>query len=108
MEMAEWNFLSSVGVDPQLVTAGSAGGLVRALMRRQKALDAIAGVIVGAIVSNYFGGPASAFLSGIEVSGVKINLQPAVGGFFVGLFAFAIIDIIGFMLRDKFGQGAPK
>jgi hypothetical protein len=107
--MADGNLLSSIGIDIQLVTAGSAGGLVKALMGRQKVLDATASMIVGAMVSNYAGGPAATLLSGIEMFGLKMNLRPEVGGFFVGIFAYAIVAFVGSKLREKFGkEDAPK
>lgn len=105
--MPDGNFLQSIGVDPQLVTAGSAGGLVKALIGKQRIPDAIASMIVGAMVSNYAGAPFASLLSSVEVFGLRFNLRPEVGGFLAGIFAYAIVALIGSKLRDKFG-GEPK
>lgn len=99
------NFLTSIGLDPQLITAGTAGGLVKAVMGKQKIVDASASMLVGAMVSNYAGGPAVLILAGVEMFGMKLNLRPEVGGFFVGIFAFALVSYIAGKLRDKFGSG---
>lgn len=106
--MADGNFLTSIGIDPQLVTAGSAGGLVKALIGKQRVLDAVASMVVGAMVSNYGGAPMAAMLSGIELFGLRMNLRPEVGGFFAGIFAYSIVAFIGSKLREKFGNGEPK
>lgn len=106
--MADGNFLTSIGLDPQLVTAGSAGGLVKALIGKQKVLDAIASMVVGAMMSNYAGTPFAAMLSSIEMFGLRVNLRPEVGGFFAGIFAFAIVSFLASKLREKFGSGEPK
>ena len=104
--MADGNFLTAIGIDPQLVTAGSAGGLVRALIGKLKVPDAMASMVVGAAVANYGGIPLATLLSGVGIAGLHINLRPEVGGFFAGIFAFAIVAYIGSKLRDKFG--GPK
>lgn len=111
--MADGNFLASIGIDPQLITAGAAGGMVKALIGKQRVLDSIASMVVGAMVSNYAGVPFATMLSGIEIAGLRLNLRPEVGGFFAGIFAFAIVAAIGTKLRDKFGaddtkDGGPK
>lgn len=99
------NFLSSIGLDPQLITAGSAGGLVKALIGKQKVIDSIASMVVGAIMANYSGAAVASLLSSIEVFGQRINLRPEVGGFFVGVFAYAIVAYLGTWLREKYGGG---
>lgn len=101
--MTDGNFLTSIGIDPQLVTAGSAGGLVKALIGKQRVLDAIASMVVGAMVSNYAGAPFASLLSSVELFGLRINLRPEVGGFFAGIFAYAIVAFLGSKLREKFG-----
>lgn len=106
--MADGNFLTSIGIDPQLVTAGSAGGLVKALIGKQKVVDAVASMVVGALVSNYGGTPFASMLSSVEMFGLRFTLKPEVGGFFAGIFAFAIVAFIGSKLREKFGNGENK
>ena len=107
--MADGNFLTAIGVDPQLVTAGGAGGLVKALITKQKVLDAMASITVGALVANYAGKPSVDILASLEVAGMHLTLRPEVGAFFTGIFAFWIVATIGTKLRAKFGKddGAP-
>lgn len=105
--MADGNFLTSIGLDPQLITAGTAGGLVKALIGKQRIPDAVASMLVGAMVSNYAGTPFASLLSSVELFGLRINLRPEVGGFFAGIFAYAIVAYIGGKLREKFGNAAP-
>jgi hypothetical protein len=106
--MADGNFLAALGIDTQLVTAGAAGGLVKALIGKQKVVDGMASMIVGAMVANYAGGPMAAMLSAVEVFGTRLSLRPEVGGFFVGIFAFALVAGVGAKLRERFGDGAAK
>lgn len=102
------NFLTSIGLDPQLITAGSAGGLVKALIGKQKVPEAVASMLVGAAVSNYFGNPLATMLSSVEIGGLHFSFRPEVGGFFAGIFAYAIVSLIGSKLRDRFGTGEDK
>lgn len=98
------NWLGQVGVDTQLVTAGAAGGLARALVARQKLVDALASIVVGAILANYAAVPAATMLSKIEVNGLRFDVQPALGGVFLGVFSYLIIEATTKWLRGKLGQ----
>lgn len=101
--MADGNFLTSIGLDPQLITAGSAGGLVKALIGKQRVPDSIASIVVGAMVANYAGAPFASLLSSVEVFGVHMTLRPEVGGFFAGIFAYGFVAWVGRKLREKLG-----
>lgn len=102
--MADGNFLTSLGIDVQLVTAGSAGGLVKALVWKQKVFDACASMVVGALIANYFGASAASMLSSIEMFGVRPSLRAEVGAFFVGIFAFLLVEQVAKLIRAKFGK----
>ena len=102
--MPDGNFLSAFGLDPQLLTAGAGGGLVKALIGKQKVLDAMASMTVGAMTANYVGAPFASLLGSVELFGLRMNLRPEVGAFFAGIFAFWIVERIGNLLRKKFGD----
>lgn len=106
--MADGNFLHALGIDAQLITAGSLGGLVKALMSKQRVFDAMASMVVGAAVSNYAGAALATLISSVELFGARMSLRPEVGGFFAGIFAYAIVAFIGIKLREKFGSGEQK
>lgn len=106
--MSAGNFLSQIGLDPQLLTAGFAGGIVKSLIGRQNVYAAVASMIVGALMANFCGAPAAKLLSSIEIMGLKMEMSPALGGFFVGVFAYAIVDLVSRKVGDKLGGSAPK
>lgn len=92
--MADWNLFQAVGVDPQLVTAGTAGGMVKALVWRQKLVPAIASMLVGAAVASYAGAPLAKALSKIDLFGLRVEMAPELGAFLAGIFAYWGIEII--------------
>lgn len=106
--MSDGNFLTSIGLDPQLLTAGFAGGIVKSLIGRQSVYAAVASMIVGALMANFCGTPAARLLSSIEIMGLKMEISTAVGGFFVGIFAYAIVDLVSRKFADKLGGSVPK
>lgn len=106
--MSSGNFLSGLGLDPQLISAGLGGGLLKALVWRQRVVDAISSMIAGAVAANWLGRPAASVLSSVEMLGIKVNIAPEVGGFFVGIFAFAIVELLAKLLRDKLKTGGDK
>lgn len=105
---SDWNLFTLLGLDPQLLTAGSAGGLVKAFFAKEKWAESVVSMISGALCANYFGVPAVSLLAAVELFGGKMTLRPEVGGFFVGLFAFIIVGFIGSKLRARMENGDAK
>ncbi len=106
--MADGNFLSSIGIDPLLITAGAAGGILRSFVTKQGVVESIISTIGGALTSNYVGEPAARVLSGIEVMGQSVHVAPGLGGFAVGFFAFMLLEYATAKARTKLGIGDAK
>lgn len=110
--MTDWqHFFSSNG---QLLLAGAAGGVVRWLTLKQRPLDGLISVAVGAILAFYVGPSAVGVLKPVaDFTGVGGEAAVGLGGFIVGMGGIVVsgffIDLWQLrrkMLHDRSG-GTP-
>lgn len=101
------NLLMQIGLDIKLLTAGAAGGLVKAIFDHSKVIDGTLSMVAGSLTANYFGAPFAQLVASGAVFGMKLNITDGVAGFFVGMFAVTIVGILAAKLRSKI-DGEPK
>lgn len=106
--MTDGNFLTALGFDLQLLTAGSAGGLVKAIFDKSRVVDAVTTMVAGALTANYLALPFAGLAGDGVAFGLKINLTQGVSGFLVGMFAVLIVSFIQSKLRSKLGASDGK
>ena len=105
--MANGNFFAALGLDPQLLTAGSCGGLVKAIFDKSRIVDGVLTMIAGALTANYFAIPVTQLAVSGKLFGMQIEVGQGVAGFFVGMFAVMIVGWLASMIRSKI-EGEKK
>lgn len=93
--------LGAIGLDIQLMTAGSCGGLVKSIFDKSKVIDSVATMTAGALTSNYFAGPCVSLVASGALFGFKLDVGQGVAGFGVGMFAVVIVGWLSGRLRSK-------
>ena len=105
--MADGWFLA-LGLDPQLLTAGSLGGLVKGLVDRVKAPECIRLLVIGAITGNFFAIPAVDLASSGIMFGFKLTVDKSVAAVFVGGFSMFLIPLIAGWISKRFSGNATN
>ncbi len=95
------NFLAAIGFDPQLLTAGSCGGLVKAIFDKSKIFDSVTTMIAGALTANYLASPFTKIASSGAIFNFKIEINQGVAGFLVGTSAIFLLGWLTARLRSK-------
>lgn len=106
------DILQALGIDPSVVTAGTAGGLLRALSRRRfKFREMIAAPVCGALAAAYLTVPAIHYLTVLNVplpSSDNVQATQNATAFFIGVVAMWIADIaLELLVRRIKGPAEP-
>lgn len=98
--------LAAMGLDPQLLTAGSAGGLVKAVFDKSSVLDSIQSMLASAFTANYASGLAVKAAASGAIFSFQVEIGPNVAAFFVGLLAAPLFGVLMARLRTKLEERA--
>lgn len=98
----ELGVLASLGLDAQLLTAGSLGGLAKGLADRASVWECTRLFLLGALVGNFFGVPAIDLAASGMLFGFKLTVGKGIAAFAVGGFSILIFSLITGWLSKRF------